>query len=172
MISRRMRYRGSPLGFAADNAIGATVVFRPPGAFKPTTDMVGGGPFDLKPGQWTDGTAVALCLAESLTERDGFDAGDRGRRIRWAGAGRLSATGRGRSRVVKAPLWRCRQTGEPLPVPPILDRSAMKPNAPRARAADLHRGLLAARPGHDASATAIYGQLAGSYYGFDGASER
>ncbi len=30
------------------------------------TDMVGGGPFGLKPGQWTDDTSMALCLAESL----------------------------------------------------------------------------------------------------------
>jgi len=30
--------------------------------------MVGGGPFGLKPGEWTEDTSMALCLAESLIE--------------------------------------------------------------------------------------------------------
>jgi ADP-ribosyl-[dinitrogen reductase] hydrolase len=34
--------------------------FKPPGSFTPITDMVGGGPFRLKPGQWTDDTSMAL----------------------------------------------------------------------------------------------------------------
>ena len=38
--------------------------------------MVGGGSFGLLPGQWTDDTSMALCLATSLIERDGFDATD------------------------------------------------------------------------------------------------
>lgn len=33
--------------------------------------MVGGGPFGLEPGQWTDDTSMALCLAASLVERGG-----------------------------------------------------------------------------------------------------
>ena len=40
--------------------------------------MVGGGPFGLQPGQWTDDTSMALCLATSLIERGGFDATDHG----------------------------------------------------------------------------------------------
>ena len=36
--------------------------------------MVGGGPFRLKPGQWTDDTSMPLCLATSLLECLGFDA--------------------------------------------------------------------------------------------------
>jgi ADP-ribosyl-[dinitrogen reductase] hydrolase len=35
--------------------------------------MIGGGPFNLKPGEWTDDTSMALCLAESLIEKRGFD---------------------------------------------------------------------------------------------------
>ena len=38
--------------------------------------MVGGGPFRLKPGQWTDDTSMALCLAESLVECGSFDTFD------------------------------------------------------------------------------------------------
>lgn len=30
--------------------------------------MTGGGPFRLAPGQWTDDTSMALCLAASLVE--------------------------------------------------------------------------------------------------------
>jgi ADP-ribosyl-[dinitrogen reductase] hydrolase len=38
--------------------------------------MIGGGPFHLKPGEWTDDTSIALCLAESLIEKHAFDAKD------------------------------------------------------------------------------------------------
>lgn len=33
---------------------GGTSEFKAPGTFKPITEMVGGGPFGLKPGQWID----------------------------------------------------------------------------------------------------------------------
>jgi ADP-ribosylglycohydrolase len=67
------RYRGCLLGLAAGDALGTTLEFKDPGEFEPLTDMVGGGPFDLKPGQWTDDTSMALCLAESLIAKQGFD---------------------------------------------------------------------------------------------------
>ena len=35
--------------------------------------MVGGGPFNLEPGEWTDDTSMALCLAKSLIEKEKFD---------------------------------------------------------------------------------------------------
>ena len=63
------RYRGCLLGLAAGDALGTTLEFEAPGSFEPLTDMVGGGPFNLKPGEWTDDTSMALCLAESLVER-------------------------------------------------------------------------------------------------------
>jgi ADP-ribosylglycohydrolase len=57
--------------------------------------MIGGGPFDLEPGQWTDDTSVALCLAESLIEKRGFDPKDQmDRYCRWRDQGYLSSTGR------------------------------------------------------------------------------
>src|SRR5207249_2271862 len=67
------RYRGCLLGLAAGDALGTTLEFQAPGSFTPITDMVGGGPFHLKPGQWTDDTSMALCLAESLVTERGFD---------------------------------------------------------------------------------------------------
>jgi ADP-ribosyl-[dinitrogen reductase] hydrolase len=65
------RFRGCLLGLAVGDAIGTTVEFKARGSFEPVTDMVGGRPFSLKPGQWTDDTSMALCLAESLIECQG-----------------------------------------------------------------------------------------------------
>lgn len=88
------RYRGCLLGLAAGDAVGTTVEFRQRGTFKPLTDMVGGGPFRLALGQWTDDTSMALCLAVSLVERRGFDPADQMERYcRWADQGYLSSTG-------------------------------------------------------------------------------
>jgi ADP-ribosylglycohydrolase len=79
---------------ATGDALGTTLEFRQPGAFQPITDIVGGGPFNLKPGQWTDDTSMALCLAESLIECKGFDPVDQLRRyVRWWRKGHLSSTG-------------------------------------------------------------------------------
>jgi ADP-ribosylglycohydrolase len=48
----------------------------------------------LKPGEWTDDTSMALCLAESLIERRGFDPADQMERyVRWYRHGHLSSTG-------------------------------------------------------------------------------
>jgi ADP-ribosyl-[dinitrogen reductase] hydrolase len=88
------RYLGSLVGLAAGDALGTTVEFRSPGSFDPVTDMVGGGPFDLRPGQWTDDTSMALCLAESLIETGGFVPRDQLERyLRWYRSGHLSSTG-------------------------------------------------------------------------------
>lgn len=88
------RFRGALLGLAAGDALGTTLEFKPPGSFDPLDDMVGGGPFRLKPGEWTDDTSMALCLAESLIERQGFDPRDQLLRyLRWWREGHLSPTG-------------------------------------------------------------------------------
>lgn len=88
------RFRGCLLGLAVGDAIGTTVEFSRRGTFEPLTDMVGGGPFRLKPGQWTDDTSMALCLATSLVECNGFNAKDQMERyVRWADTGYLSSTG-------------------------------------------------------------------------------
>jgi ADP-ribosyl-[dinitrogen reductase] hydrolase len=88
------RYLGCLLGLATGDAVGTTLEFKPPGTFKPMDDMVGGGPFRLKPGEWTDDTSMALCLAESLIECGGFDPIDQLRRYRrWQTEGYFSAKG-------------------------------------------------------------------------------
>ena len=73
LITTISRYRGSLLGLAVGDALGTTLEFKSPGTFLPITDMVGGGPFNLEPGEWTDDTSMALCLAESLIEKEKFD---------------------------------------------------------------------------------------------------
>ena len=89
------QYQGSLLGLAVGDALGTTVEFRPPGSFSPLTDIVGGGPFRLEKGQWTDDTAMALCLAESLITCKKFNAFDQMERyIRWWKNGHLSSNGR------------------------------------------------------------------------------
>ena len=89
------RYRGCLVGLAVGDAVGTTVEFKPPGTFDPVTDMVGGGPFDLVAGEWTDDTSMALCLAESLTTCGEFDARDQMQRyVRWWQEGHLSSNGR------------------------------------------------------------------------------
>ncbi len=94
-ITRRDRYLGCLLGLAVGDAVGTTVEFKPPGTFPPVHDMVGGGPFGLQPGEWTDDTSMALCLAESLVTCRGFDPADQlNRYLRWWQEGYLSSNGR------------------------------------------------------------------------------
>ena len=88
------RYRGALVGLAAGDALGTTLEFTTPGNFTPITDMVGGGPFHLKPGEWTDDTSMALCLAESLLECGAVDPVDQlVRYVRWKRTGHHSSTG-------------------------------------------------------------------------------
>ena len=92
--SMESRYSGALLGLAVGDALGTTLEFSTPGTFDPITDMLGGGPFNLKPGEWTDDTSMALCLAESILETGGFDPVDQMQRyVRWRDEGHLSSTG-------------------------------------------------------------------------------
>src|SRR4030065_499676 len=89
------RFRGAMLRLAAGDALGTTLEFKPQGTFTPIDDMVGGGAFHLRPGQWTDDTSMALCLAASLVETGGFDPTDQIERyprgVREGGTGSTSA---------------------------------------------------------------------------------
>jgi ADP-ribosyl-[dinitrogen reductase] hydrolase len=112
------RFQGCLLGLAVGDAVGTTVEFSPPGSFPPVTDMVGGGPFGLPAGAWTDDTSMALCLAESLVERGGFDPVDQLQRyVRWWREGYWSSTGTcfDIGNATAAALARFEATGEPFP---------------------------------------------------------
>lgn len=109
-------FKGCLVGLAVGDALGTTLEFKPPGTFDPIDDMVGGGPFKLKPGQWTDDTSMAMCLAESLLECDGFDPADQMRRyLRWWREGYWSSTGEcfDIGNTVSAALSEFERTGEP-----------------------------------------------------------
>jgi ADP-ribosylglycohydrolase len=115
-ITFQQRARGALLGLAVGNAIGTTVEFKPRGSFKPLTDMVGGGPFGLEPGQFTDDTSMALCLAASLID-NGFDLADQmARYTRWANEGYMSSNGRcfDIGIATRAALQRFQRNGDPL----------------------------------------------------------
>lgn len=86
---------GCLLGLAVGDAVGTTLEFSKRDAGAPLTDMVGGGPFDLEAGQWTDDTSMALCLADSLIACGGLDRRDlMARFLRWFRDGENSVTGR------------------------------------------------------------------------------
>lgn len=111
------RARGSLLGLAVGDAVGTTLEFRDRSEFHPITDMIGGGPYHLERGQWTDDTSMALCLATSLVECGGFDARDQLERYcRWAEEGYLSSTGHcfDIGNTVRAALGSFLRTGEPF----------------------------------------------------------
>lgn len=110
------RYKGSLAGLAIGDALGTTVEFCQPGSFQPVTTIVGGGIHELQPGEWTDDTSMALCLAESLIACKGFDAYDQMTRyLRWYRAGYLSSKGFcfGIGNATKKALIRFENTGEP-----------------------------------------------------------
>jgi ADP-ribosylglycohydrolase len=105
------------MGLAVGDAVGTTLEFKRPGSFEPIFDMVGGGPFNLEPGQWIDDTSMALCLAKSLIECKGFDAHDQmNRYIRWYKEGYFSSNGRcfDIGITVSNALNLFQETGDPL----------------------------------------------------------
>lgn len=114
---RLERSQGALLGLAVGDALGTTLEFHPTGSFAPLTDMVGGGPFELAPGEWTDDTSMALCLAESLVETGGFDPLDQMRRyLRWYRQGHFSVKGYcfDIGGTTRAALERFERTGDPM----------------------------------------------------------
>ncbi|MCX6699334.1 MAG: ADP-ribosylglycohydrolase family protein [Methanomicrobiales archaeon] len=111
------RYRGCLLGLATGDALGTTLEFKSPGSFQPIKEMAGGGPFRLKPGEWTDDTSLALCLASSLVETGRFDPADQmGRYGKWRDEGYMSSNGRcfDIGTTTNAALSKYQATGNPF----------------------------------------------------------
>ncbi|TDR85295.1 ADP-ribosylglycohydrolase family protein [Enterovirga rhinocerotis] len=109
---------GALLGLAVGDALGTTLEFSGRDTKPPVTDMVGGGVFGLAPGQWTDDTSMALCLAEALIAGGGkLDEADLMRRFaRWYRAGENSVTGRcfDIGNTVRAAIERFERTGQAI----------------------------------------------------------
>lgn len=161
--SMQDRARGALVGLAAGDAVGTAVEFQSPGTFAPVTDMVGGGPFNLEPGQWTDDTSMALCLAESLVHRAGHDPADQMRRyVRWWQEGYFSVKGRCFDIGITTQNQLCRfvQTGEPHD-PQVDEESAANGSLMRLApvairwahdpAAVIEQAAASSRPTHPAS---------------------
>ncbi len=167
--TQRARFEGALLGLAVGDAVGTTVEFKPPGSFAPVVDMVGGGPFDLPAGAWTDDTSMALCLAESLLVRGGFDPVDQLQRyVRWFRTGHWSSTGGcfDIGRATRLSLQRFERSGDPHPgdtdadaagngplmkLAPVPMAYALHPEAALARAAESARTTHGAPQAIDAA---------------------
>lgn len=92
--ARRDRARGCLLGLAVGDALGATLEGTARDTMPYHTEMLGGGPFRLAPGQWTDDTSLALALADSLLACGGLDPRDLMERFcAWRERGAYSCTG-------------------------------------------------------------------------------
>ncbi len=118
---------GALLGLACGDAVGTTLEFRAPGTFEPITDLVGGGPFSLPAGAWTDDTSMALCLAESLVDCGHLDPADQLRRyLLWWDHGYLSSNGRcfDIGTTTSRQLDRFRRTGEAIDPTPDQEAAA------------------------------------------------
>ena len=111
------RAKGALVGLALGDALGMTLEFVGRDKKPTVTDLVGGGPFRLAAGEWTDDTSTALCLADSLLERGQLDVRDLMERfLRWYDEGHNSVTGECFDIGVTTAraLQTFRDTGEPL----------------------------------------------------------
>lgn len=110
------RALGAMLGLAVGDALGTTLEFAARDTRPRLTEIIGGGPFRLEPGQWTDDTAMALALMESLLVNQYLDAADLMRRFAaWHEQGQYSCTGTcfDIGNTVSAALARFKAGGDP-----------------------------------------------------------
>lgn len=75
-LSAQELYRGCFVGLAIGDALGMPLEFKEPHEFEPLASLEKGGPFNLPLGYWTDDTSMALCLADSLLAKVGYDSYD------------------------------------------------------------------------------------------------
>lgn len=109
------RFRGSFLGLAVGDALGTTLEFTERNTEEIHREMVGKGPFNLKPGQWTDDTSMALCVAYSLFDQKRFNANDQMELFcEWWRDGLFSSTGKcfDIGNTVSSALMRFKETGD------------------------------------------------------------
>ena len=88
------RARGAFLGLAIGDALGAPVEFLRRDTFPPVTGFAPAPRWGIGAGDWTDDTSMALCLADSLIARGGYDSYDvMDRYCRWVTDGYRSVNG-------------------------------------------------------------------------------
>jgi ADP-ribosylglycohydrolase len=118
--ARSARIYGLVFGLAVGDALGMPHEGRRPADVPPQADLAPGGPYDLPAGAWTDDTALALLLAESLLERGNNDGRDQvARYARWQRDGEGSSTGRavGAHPTTAKALAQAQWTGNPYAGP-------------------------------------------------------
>jgi len=85
---------GMFLGLAIGDTLGMPLEFKQRGTFTPLETLAEGGPFNLSLGYWTDDTSMALCLADSILAKQGYDSYDvMDRYADWQVNGYRSSTG-------------------------------------------------------------------------------
>lgn len=70
------RQLGALIGLAIGDAFGAPYEFLTPPYTVDTSHYTSGGAHDVEIGEWTDDTSMALCLAKSLIDCNGFNLED------------------------------------------------------------------------------------------------
>jgi ADP-ribosyl-[dinitrogen reductase] hydrolase len=111
------RALGAMLGLAIGDALGTAFEFEVRDTNPRLEDMTGGGPFKLEPGQWTDDTAMALALMDSLLAHPQLDETDLMTRfVSWHETGEYSCTGRcfDIGVTTRTALARFKETGDPF----------------------------------------------------------
>lgn len=94
-IDKTNKIKGTLYGLICCDALGTTNEFIHRSKIKPITNIVGGGFFNLKPGEWTDDSSMALCILDSFNNKKTFDPEDQIQRyVRWYNEGYLSSNGR------------------------------------------------------------------------------
>ena len=89
------KLQGMLIGLAIGDALGMPVEFKTSGRFEKVTGYQSGGPFNLSAGYWTDDTSMALCLADSILEKGGYDSFDvMEKYTAWISKGYRSSTGK------------------------------------------------------------------------------
>jgi hypothetical protein len=101
------------------DAIGTTLEFRPPGSFTPLNEIIGDGPFRLQPGEWTDDTSMARCLAESLVAKRFDPANQMKQYLRRYRTGHMGSNSRcfDIGNTTREALLRFEKTGNPFAGP-------------------------------------------------------
>jgi len=113
----RDRAMGALVGLAVGDALGTTLEFQCRDKKPRIVDITGGGPFQLPPGCWTDDTAMALALADSLLTAESLDCRDlMDRFVAWWRNGEYSCTGHcfDIGITTRNALERYRHAGDPL----------------------------------------------------------
>lgn len=88
------RLKGSLWGLFVGDALGAPYEFMDRSTYQASPRYQPGGTHGLKAGQWTDDTSMALCIIESLNQKENLDFDDvMSKWLDWNYDGYLSSTG-------------------------------------------------------------------------------